>query len=414
MLKNYIKLAWKVLGRHRLFTFISLFGISFTLLILVVIASFINHFAGPGYPEKNMDHTLSVVMLILRSESGGMAGGPMISPWLLNNTVNRMQTPDKISIASFHKGVVTYRGKRKFNFNQKYVDGPFWEIMDFDFIEGGPFTQDQVSSVLPVAVINAETRDEYFDGENAVGQTLKLKDRSFRVVGVVKNVSMLRIMPYADIWIPSSFSTEDVTKPTLMGTMPGWYATLMSKDRTGLQAIRQEFDQILAQMEDPGGHWDQIITGAFTYPENLNLLFFRSEGGGSGPLLRLAFILITVFLLLPTVNLVNINLSRIWERSSEIGVRKAFGASSTTLIGQFVTENIIITLLGGLISFVLAVIVLELINNSGLLPHLALSFNWQIFITGIWIALFFGVLSGVYPAWKMSRLHPVEALRGAK
>ena len=58
-----------------------------------------------------------------------------------------------------------------------------------------------------------------------------------------------------------------------------------------------------------------------------------------------------LFITLPTMNLVSINLSRIMERASEIGVRKAFGASSRTLVGQFVMENVVLTVIGGAIGF---------------------------------------------------------------
>jgi putative ABC transport system permease protein len=118
-----------------------------------------------------------------------------------------------------------------------------------------------------------------------------------------------------------------------------------------------------------------------------------------------------LFMLLPTVNLININLSRILERSSEIGVRKAFGASSRTLIGQFVAENILLTLIGGLIGFVTSFLVLQVITRSGLIQYAQFHVNYRIFLYGLLTALFFGVFSGVYPAYRMSRLHPVEALR---
>ena len=128
-----------------------------------------------------------------------------------------------------------------------------------------------------------------------------------------------------------------------------------------------------------------------------------------GWLLGVAF----VFMLLPTVNLVNISVSRILERASEIGVRKAFGASSRTLVGQFLVENLVLTLVGGLVGFLLAVLVVDAINGSGLFPYARFTLNLRVFLYGLLLTLFFAVLSGVYPAWKMSRLHPVDALKGA-
>jgi putative ABC transport system permease protein len=116
-------------------------------------------------------------------------------------------------------------------------------------------------------------------------------------------------------------------------------------------------------------------------------------------------------MLLPTLNLVNINITRIMERSSEIGVRKAFGASSRTLVYQFIVENIILTLLGGIIGFILSVIVIEIINSANLIPNLVLSVNLTVLGIGVLICLFFGLLSGVYPAWRMSKLNVVTALK---
>ena len=102
------------------------------------------------------------------------------------------------------------------------------------------------------------------------------------------------------------------------------------------------------------------------------------------------------------------------ERSSEIGVRKAFGASSKTLVWQFIVENVIITLIGGLISLLMAAIVLHIINQSDIIPYAQLSLNLRIFCYSLIICLFFGLFSGVYPAFKMSRMFPVEALRGGQ
>jgi putative ABC transport system permease protein len=116
-------------------------------------------------------------------------------------------------------------------------------------------------------------------------------------------------------------------------------------------------------------------------------------------------------MLLPTINLVNINISRIMERSSEIGVRKAFGASSGTLVFQFITENIILTLLGGFIGLVLSFLIIHFINTGNLVSNAQLSINFTVLFYSVLACLVFGLFSGVYPAWRMSRLRVVNALK---
>jgi putative ABC transport system permease protein len=124
-------------------------------------------------------------------------------------------------------------------------------------------------------------------------------------------------------------------------------------------------------------------------------------------------VLAVLFMLLPAVNLVNLNVSRIMERASEIGVRKSFGASSLVLVGQFLVENIALTLIGSGIGLVVAMWLLGVVNGSGLILYADLRMNYRLFLAGLGFALFFGTVSGVYPAWRMSRLNPVQALKGA-
>jgi len=101
------------------------------------------------------------------------------------------------------------------------------------------------------------------------------------------------------------------------------------------------------------------------------------------------------------------------ERSSEIGVRKAFGASSKTLVYQFIVENLILTMLGGLIGIVLSFIVIWFLNSARLIDNLVLSVNFTVLGFALLTCLVFGLLSGVYPAWRMSRLNVVAALKAS-
>ncbi|HEY2737349.1 MAG TPA: FtsX-like permease family protein, partial [Thermoanaerobaculia bacterium] len=230
----------------------------------------------------------------------------------------------------------------------------------------------------------------------------------------VRNVPILRIDAYSDIWVPIGTSKTDAYKRGLVGDYTG---LIVARSRADFPQIKAEVQSHLKEAEalipDPKTY-QRLTGGADTLFEAASRTMIPGDNDTSHPerLWTILLGLALVFMLLPTVNLVNINLSRILDRSSEIGVRKAFGASSWTLVGQFVVENVVLTLVGGLIGLVLAAAVLAAINASGVIPYAQLSLNVRVFLYGLGIALFFGLFSGVYPAWRMSRLHPVMALRG--
>ena len=189
------------------------------------------------------------------------------------------------------------------------------------------------------------------------------------------------------------------------------------KDPARLDVTRDEMWSRLKAIHADSPRGQEVIAATpETFFDTIGRLFTgdgTGQGSGYGRRLELFLALAAaLFMLLPTVNLVNLNISRIMERASEIGVRKAFGASSMTLVGQFVVENVFLTLVGAAIGFVVAGLLLHLINASGWILYADLQLNYRIFGWGVLLAVVFGLLSGVYPAWRMSRMHPVQALNG--
>jgi len=162
--------------------------------------------------------------------------------------------------------------------------------------------------------------------------------------------------------------------------------------------------------------YEHYYTGADTLFESAARNFTHSRDGDAqaGWLAVLLLLSMLLFMLLPALNLVNLNLSRILERAAEIGVRKAFGASSRALVGQFVVENVVLTFVGGAIGLALSALALEAFNRGAFVAYARFGLNFRVFFYAVLLSLFFGVLSGVYPAWKMSRLHPAEAIRGGR
>jgi putative ABC transport system permease protein len=174
--------------------------------------------------------------------------------------------------------------------------------------------------------------------------------------------------------------------------------------------MHNEYEQMVQRLPMEDKMYDKIFSHADPY---ISAYVDTGNENQSGVTLVLTIIGVFVFLfmLLPTLNLVNINITRIMERSSEIGVRKAFGASSRTLVYQFIVENIILTLLGGLIGVILTFIAIEVLNSAKLIANLELSINFMVLFIGLLVCLIFGLLSGVYPAWRMSKLNVVTALK---
>jgi len=417
MLKNYLKITFAVLKRRKFFTFISLFGISFTLLVLVVITSFIDHLISAGYPEVNRDRSLYIEKMVQQDTTQqGMQSSP-VSLYFIHNFVQKMTTPQMIGYGTYPNTINAYANQNKIKLMYKHTDANFWNVTNFDFLEGKPYTKQNIDNNDYVIVINDDTRDKYFGkGISVVGKTMEIDNVNYRIIGVVRGCPVTRIYVASDIYLPYNTQKRDQKKQRLGGS---YMVFLLAKNKDDFPKIKAEYQSIMQKVplisEDKWFKPNKALSTADTYVGSFLSQFLRSDGDAKLHYLYMALIgFALLFMSLPAINLVNVNISRIMERASEIGIRKAFGASSKVLTYQFITENIILTLIGGVIALILSVGVIYFINTSGMINYADLAINWKVFVVATLVSLVFGLLSGVYPAWRMSRLQVVTALRGGE
>jgi putative ABC transport system permease protein len=410
MLINYIKITLAVMRRRKFFTFISMFGISFTLLILILITSFLEHMLGPNYPEWNRNKMAYIMMVEQKSSEKGWSNtGPMSFSYA-KRYVKTLKTPEKVALSSIPSTINAYSNGQKFRLFYRYTDAEFWEVTQFNFLEGRPYTQEDIDQNAMVIVINDRMRDNYY-GKNAsaIGKIIEIENVNYRVIGVVQGVPVIRLHTTSDVWMPYNAMKSDLSDPGYSGPFS---ALLQPKAGESAEPIKAEYAEVVSRIPPQDPELDKITSIADGFVESISRNIFGSRDDSG---LRMMFLLLSafalLFMLIPALNLINLNISRIMERASEIGVRRASGASARHLVLQFTIENVLIAVIGGIVALVLATLIIWLFNQSDLYAYADLRINWRVALVAFVCSIVFGLISGVYPAWRMSKLAPVEALK---
>lgn len=440
MFKNYLKLALKVLARRKFFTFISLFGISLTLMVLMTLTAFFDNELGGHPPISNIDrmafihkvskkrihidtlYTRDTTMIkgiavidstLSTSKRNDMTSTSSASFSLLDKHFRKLPYVDKYTFYAPGQVYDVFKENKKIAFTSINVDAAYWDVFDFPFVEGGSFSYNSVQNQEQVVVINEKTKQSYFGTlEQVVGEEIILDNKHFTVVGVVGEFGNSRPFLKSNLYLPyTHLPSESLNQQDILG---GFEAAFTLEKPSRLGAVKNEVERITAGIGlPPDQEYNVIDIKAFTFSEMYAQYLIYNEDASKSKLYILLILsgFLGLFIFLPTINLININVTRILERSSEIGVRKAFGANQSNLLTQFVFENVILTFIGGILGFVLALVLMHIINESNSLGDGRLIFQGTTFLYSFLITMLFGIVSGLIPAWRMSKIHIVKALK---
>ncbi len=414
MLRNYLLTAWKVFMRRKLFTLINLLCIVLTLVVLMVIASLLETAFRPSGVEGRSERFLQIVMMRMDSPKGDSTSTSPLGYKLIDKYLKPMPGVERVAAVTMPQAVSVYQGEDLSELQMRRADADYWKVLDFRLLAGRLPTAADDAAGRHIAVLNASTARRLFPGapQVAIGERIDVAGQAYEVVGVVGDA--MHLNAFADIWAPiSTYASSDYRKQL---TGP-FVALILAGKAADLPRIRRQVEAIAkGVLHDDPTQWKTI---RFWADSKLDVFARMTVGrsdvadSGAGILLAVIGTAMLVFMLLPALNLVNLNTGRILERRAEIGVRKAFGATSAQLAVQLVVENVLLCLAGGLLALGATALVLAWLENADLIPYLEVDLNLAVFGWGMLIATVFGLVSGVLPAWKMSRLDPVHALKGA-
>ncbi len=274
------------------------------------------------------------------------------------------------------------------------VGDRFAEMRNMRVDAGRFFTADDLSSRRRYTVIGRTIQQELFGEENPLGKTLKVNDTEFRVVGILEHKGNSLGMDLDDLVLLPATSALDVYG--LQG-----FSSLMvrARDAANTQAAIDDVTEVLKRR-----HNNQVD---FTVVSQDDLL--ATVNSIMGMMTSVLVAIASIALLVGGIGIANIMLVSVRERTREIGVRRAVGATANTILLQFLVEAVVISSLGGLIGLGLGAGIIGLARLA--IPGLPVQLSPWIVFTAIGFSAMVGVVSGVMPARSAAKLDPVEALR---
>lgn len=277
-----------------------------------------------------------------------------------------------------------------------------FDIRDWRFSEGRPFTDDDVRSASKVCLLGQTVVDNLFGSIDPIGQIVRIKNVPFTVIGVVERKGQSATGQDQDdtIFIPVTTAQKK-----LFGTaFPGMVRIISVKAKSAddLSSAEKQITELLRQRHRIGPKQDDDFS-----VRNLTQMMQAAEQS-TRVMGWLLGSVASVSLLVGGIGIMNIMLVSVTERTREIGIRMAVGAKTWDIRLQFLIEALILSLIGGIFGIILG------ISGSQLLSVMA---DWPTIVSPLSILLAFsfsgivGIFFGYYPAMKASRLDPIEALR---
>jgi putative ABC transport system permease protein len=413
MIRNYLKTAFRSLLKYKEYSLINIMGLSIGMACVILILLFVREELSFDAFHANKDRIYRVNISTTNPRTGNV-NRRAIGPYRLAKEM-KTDFPDIPNIMRFSpqgRSLVQYEDKQSYELGLAFVDPEVFEVFTFPLLRGNPATiLDEPYSV----VISEEIGKKYFGGEEPVGKFLTFRGNDFKVTGILDQMpgnTQFQLNMFASMNCAEQVFSRIVLENWGEGSCETFVMLPEGQQPQDYEGRLATF--IGAKLEG----WHQFSPQLELQP--LSELYLHSQeiatyNTGGDITYVYAFSAIAMFILvIACINFMNLATARSANRSKEVGLRKVVGAQRTQLIGQFLSESVMLSALSLVLAVLLVTISLPAFNNlAGKALTINVFQNSGLLLSLLAITLFVGILAGSYPALFLSAFQPISVLAGA-
>ena len=425
MIKNYLKSALRSIGRHKVNSTINILGLAIGLTCCILIYLYVTDELSYDNFHKNQRLLFRVLKISYDNSDGSIRDRGSEMPPAMGPALAGYFPGIKYQTRFWSApGVVRY-GDKISRESVSLADLPFFKMFTFPLISGNPET---VLSLHNAIVLTQRYAKKYFGDENPVGKTLTITYGEYRkdylVAGIAKDLPRNSSIQF-NLLINISNLPQVTGVPKALSTWENqWLPVFVQLEKNvPVESIEQRFNAFTTQFFSPGiqrykekYRWTRKENPFSFALQKITDVYLDSDIGLVGKGLASSFILIGIafmVLVIACINFMNLSLGMSSDRSLEIGMRKVVGAEKRQLMGQFLSESLVMSCIAMAAGILFAELLLPEFNR---LANKQLSIinlmNTRGILVLISITVITGILAGGYPAVVMSAFKPVDIIKG--
>ncbi len=419
MLKNHLKIAYRNFIRHKLYSFINVFGLAIGLSVCMIISLWVLRELSYDRFHENADRIYRVERELFRDNlysrwpiTGGRYKQALIDDY-----------PEIVNAVRFWKREFAIKDHKNFVQRQEMyaVDNSVFEIFSFRLKEGDEKTS--LSEPMTV-VLTRENAIKYFGTEDVIGKSLTFEmggeKTDFEVTGILEKVPGNSHIHF-DMLISIASYKEEPYEDWRSNYL---YTYVQVQENTSKQDLEEKLINFVTQRLEPE-YGDLLLQGRSIH-EVLKMHLFpirdihlhpsiNWEVEPEGNILSIYIFssIALLILIIACMNFVNLSTARASKRAKEVSLRKTIGAQKHQLRGQFIQESVLLAFVSLALGFVLSSVLIQAFNRlfaESLSLYSLLQLKNLFILVGATLAV--GVLAGLYPAYYLTRFEPVEVMKG--